>query len=204
MPTNNAKKPTQRTARKTTDNKVVKQQTVSEKEVTKATAVEKKPSILKLDDGVLLNVKSNVYGGLIYINPRTGDKCEWSEYGDMQQLTVGDIRAMKGSQRSFFQNQWIIIDSIAEDGYENVTQEDIYRSLMVYQYYTDLLEIDSFDEIFKMTSEDEIRDIVSKMADGCRMNLIVAANTAIADGTLDSMKTIQSLESVLGCELRKQ
>lgn len=203
MPTNNTKKTSQRSVKKTAENKET-QQAQKEVATTKAPTVEKKAITLKLDDGVLLNVKSNVYGGLIYINPRTGDKYEWNEYGDVQQLTVGDMRAMKGTQRAFFQNQWVIIDSIADVGYDDVTQEDIYRALMIYQYYTDLLEIDGFDEIFKMTSEDEVRDIVAKMSDGCRMNLIVAANTAISDGTLDSMKTIQALEAALGCELRKQ
>lgn len=198
MPTNNGKKTTQRATKK------AQSTNTTASKVAAPVKAEVKPAALKLDDGVLLNVRSNVYGGLVYINSRTGDKYEWNEFGDVQQLTAGDLRAMKGTQRSFFQNQWIVIDGIADSGYEDVTQEDIYKALMVSQYYSDLVDLENFEDIFKMTSVDELRYLISKMSDGCRLNLVVAANTAIENGTLDSMRTIQALEECLGCELRKK
>lgn len=198
MPTsNNAKRANSRSTKRTA---TAAPQPVA---VTEAvTEAKKEPVALKLDDSVLLNVRSNVYGGLIYINSRTGDKYEWSEYGDVQQLTAGDLRAMKGSQRSFFQNQWIIIDSIADSGYEDVTRDEIYKALMVSQYCDGLVDLEDFDDVFAL-SPDELRRLIAKMSDGSRLNLLVAANTAIANGTLDSLRTIQTLESCLGCELDK-
>lgn len=198
MPTsNNAKRANSRSTKRTA--------TAAPQPVTVTEAVteaKKEPVALKLDDSVLLNVRSNVYGGLIYINSRTGDKYEWSEYGDVQQLTAGDLRAMKGSQRSFFQNQWIIIDSIADSGYEDVTRDEIYKALMISQYCDGLVDLEDFDDVFAL-SPDELRRLIAKMSDGSRLNLLVAANTAIANGTLDSLRTIQTLESCLGCELDK-
>ena len=44
---------------------------------------------VKLDDSVLISVKSNTFGGLIYVNPRTGDKTEWNGCGDVQTLFGG-------------------------------------------------------------------------------------------------------------------
>lgn len=198
MPTsNNAKRANSRSTKRTAA--AVPQPVTVTEAVTEA---KKEPVALKLDDSVLLNVRSNVYGGLIYINSRTGDKYEWSEYGDVQQLTAGDLRAMKGSQRSFFQNQWIIIDSIADSGYEDVTRDEIYKALMVSQYCDGLVDLEDFDDVFAL-SPDELRRLIAKMSDGSRLNLLVAANTAIANGTLDSLRTIQTLESCLGCELDK-
>lgn len=160
----------------------------------------KKP--VKLDDSVLISVKSNTFGGLIYVNPRTGDKTEWNGCGDVQTLTMGDLRAMKGTQRAFFENQWIYIVGVDEGGYEEVTSEDIYKSLMVTQYYKNILDPDNYAEMFSWEPT-RIKEAVSMMSDGAKMNLVVAANTSIEDGTLDSLRKIQILEECLGCELTK-
>lgn len=73
--------------------------------------------VVKLDDSILITVKSNTYGELIYINSRTGDMVKWAEFGDEQDMTMGDLRSMKGTQRSFYEKNWITIVSVAEDGY---------------------------------------------------------------------------------------
>lgn len=157
---------------------------------------------VKLDDSVLISVKSNTFGGLLYVNPRTGDKTEWNGCGDVQTLTMGDLRAMKGTQRAFFENQWIYIVGVDESGYDDVTAEDIYKSLMVTQYYKNILDPDNYVELFSWEPH-RIKEAVSMMSDGAKMNLVVAANTSIEDGTLDSLRKIQVLEECLGCELTK-
>ena len=160
--------------------------------------VAKKP--VKLDDQLLVNVKSNTFGTLFYRNPRTGDAIEWSHFGDVQQLTMGDLRAMKGTQRAFYENQWIYIMNIEDAGYEDVTADDICKALMVTQYYKNILDPDNFSQVFSWP-EEKIRERVSMMSPGAKMNLVVAANTAITNGALDSLKKIKTLEDVLGCEL---
>lgn len=155
---------------------------------------------VKLDDTVLVNVKSNTYGQLFFRNPRTGDATEWSHFGDTQTLTMGDLRAMKGSHRAFYENQWIYILGIEDSGYEDVTPDDIYKTLMVSQYYKNVLDPDNFHQIFSW-SEAKIRERVAMMSSGAKLNLVVAANTAVQNGTLDSLKKIKTLEDVLGCEL---
>lgn len=157
---------------------------------------------MKLDDSVRVIVQSNVYGGLIFINQRTGDRTEWDHFGDKQTLTMGDLRSMKGTQRAFFENNWIFVDSVDEAGYEDVTPEDVYKILMVTQYYKDSLTPDSFGELFRM-SADEIKSRVHRMSAGAKTNLVIAANDAIRNGTLDSLRSIQALENALNCELVK-
>ncbi len=157
---------------------------------------------VKLDDSVLISAKSNVFGELIFVNPRTGDRTTWSSCGDVQTLTMGDLRAMKGTQRAFFENQWIYITGVEEAGYEDISPEDIYKALMVTQYYKNILDPDNYAEIFSWPS-DKIRETIGYMSDGAKMNFVVAANTSIADGSLDSIKKIQLIESCLGCELTR-
>ena len=122
--------------------------------------------------------------------------------GDVQTLTMGDLRAMKGTQRAFFENQWIFIVGVDESGYDDVTAEDIYKNLMVTQYYKNILDPDNYIEIFSWEPQ-RIKETISMMSDGAKMNLVVAANTCIEDGTLDSLRKIQVLEECLGCELTK-
>lgn len=168
-----------------------------------AEAVERKAAAkkaVKLDDTVLINVKSNTYGTLFFRNPRTGDSTEWGHFGDVEQLTMGDLRAMKGTQRSFYENQWIYIVGVEDEGYEDVTADDICKALMVTQYYKDILDPDNFDQVFSWP-EAKIKERVSMMGPGAKMNLMVAANTAIANGKLDSLKKIKIFEDLLGCEL---
>lgn len=187
------------TAKKTTSPAKKSAEDVVSVETTKAPVVKK---AVKLDDSVLISVKSNTFGGLLFVNPRTGDKTEWSECGDVQTLTMGDLRAMKGTQRAFFENQWIFIVGVDESGYDDVTAEDIYKNLMVTQYYKNILDPDNYIEIFSWEPH-RIKETISMMSDGAKMNLVVAANTCIEDGTLDSLRKIQVLEECLGCELTK-
>lgn len=159
-----------------------------------------KPRQIKFDDSVLVNVQSNVFGELIYENTRTGDKVIWKEFGDIQPMTIGDLRSMRSTQRSFFENNWVYIHDVVDMDYEDAKPEDVYKYLMISQYYKDVIDPDHFNDIFRM-DEDEIRRRVGLMSDGAKMNLVVAANEAIARGRLDSLRKIKTLEEMLGCEL---
>lgn len=165
-------------------------------------AVTARPGLTKLDDSVLITVKSNVFGELLYINSRTGDKFTWSGCGDVQDLSVGDIRAMKGTQRAFFENQWIILTGIDEPGYEDISAEEIYKILMLSQYYKNIVDPDNYTAIFSWDLP-KMKEAVNSMSAASKMNLVVAANTCIVNGTLDSLKKIKALEECLGCELDK-
>lgn len=179
------------------NDEVMVEQEATEKKV--ATKAEPKRQV-KLDDTVLINVKSNTFGTLFFKNPRTGDTVTWSHFGDVEQLTMGDLRAMKGTQRAFYENQWIYIVNVEDEGYEDVTADDICKALMVTQYYKNVLDPDNFEQVFTWP-ESKIRERVAMMGSGAKLNLVVAANTAIMNGKLDSLKRIKLLEDVLGCEL---
>lgn len=158
----------------------------------------KKPT--SLPDYVKVVVQSNVYGLLIYINTRTRDKFVWDSFGDFQTLTIGDLRAMRGTQNKFFSNNYIFVDRIDDPDYEDVTPEEVYKALGVSQYYKEVLSPDNFNEIFTL-SDQEMRKRILRLGTGAKTNIIVAANEAIKRGDLDSLRTVHMLEELLNCEL---
>lgn len=156
-----------------------------------------KEKVIKLDEQMMIEVKSNVFGELIYVNRRTGEETHWSQAGDVQTMSLADLRTMKATQVAFFSNQWIVIGS-AED--EEVKPEDIYKALGVAKYYEDIIEPSNFNQINSWTLA-QIPDKIAKLSNAAKLNLITALNDYIEEGKLDSVKKIKAFEQALGCEL---
>lgn len=157
---------------------------------------------IKIGDDVILSVKSNVAGELIYINHKTGDETHWTEYGDVQTLKAGDIRAMKAKQPKFLTDNWIAVEGIedADDNYDDVDVFAILEALGILQYYRDNFYPQNINEVFNW-KEEEMRNKIPSMPKTIKDTLIISANELISNGILDSMRKIKTLEEILGCEL---
>lgn len=173
---------------------------VDEKVEAKTNPVKQTKKVIKLEDSILITVKSNVFGKLTFKNHKTGDVTKWLEFGDTQELSIGDLRSMKGTQRRFFSDNWIIIEGVYDDGYEDVTPEDIYKTLQVSQYYEELLCPKNINDVFNWSIKD-IESKVPNMSAGVKESLIIKANELIEKDVLDSRNKIKSLEKALKCEL---
>lgn len=156
---------------------------------------------VRIDDSALVNVKSNVFGSLTYIDQRSGEIVRWDCCGAVQPMTFNMLRSMKASSAGFFKNQWVIITGFADENAEKYTPADIYKALYITNYYKDLIEPSDYMTICSW-SVDEIKNKVSLMSQESRGNLVVALNTYIERGILDSLKRIKAFEAVLGCELK--
>ena len=95
---------------------------------------------VKLDDSVCVNVKSNVFGKLTYVDKKTQDEIVWHRCGEVNPMTLGMLRSMKATAISFFKNQWVVITGFADENADVYTAADIYKTLMIGQYYKDLIE----------------------------------------------------------------
>ena len=175
------------------DDKLVKSTSSEDKKVKRK---------LKLDDNVSIYAASNVFGELIYINHKTGDKYSWENMGDVQSLYVSDIRAMKSNQRKFLEENWIVITGIADhaDEYEDVDVDEIYEALQISNYYKDFICPSNLNDVFNW-KPDEIRNKVSKMPVSTKETIAIRANELIRAGIIDSISKIKVLEEVIGCEL---
>jgi len=157
---------------------------------------------INLHDGVEVTVKSNVFGELNYINHKTGTHVKWEKYGEPQTLSMADLREMKGSQISFFKENWIILVSV-NDEYEDFNDIDIkevYKNLDITRYYKNIFEIDDINTIFNWSIKD-IKEKVPNMSKSMKENIIIRANELIELGVLDSLSKIKALQEVLDCEL---
>lgn len=157
---------------------------------------------LKLDDSVSILVSSNVLGLLTYVNHKTGDKYQWNKIGEVQSLYVSDIRAMKSNQQRFLEENWILIEGIADldEEYEGVDIDDVYDALQISHYYKNRLCPKDIGEIFNWSSSD-IKAKVPKMTQTVKESIIIKANELIKSEVLDSISKVKALEEALNCEL---
>lgn len=179
--------------------KTTKSPSVSQSGTSKVAAAStpKKPN--RIDESTLIYVRSNTFGGLTYVNQRSGEVVNWDFFGDVQPVTMGLLRTMKASAAIFFSENKIIIESVDDDEH---TPEDVYAALAVGKYYKDIIDPDSFDKVCGW-SLGEIEKKVSTLTTTAKENLVVALNTFIEDGRLDSLKKIRAFSEALGCDLMK-
>lgn len=169
-------------------------------EETKNTA-KNQPKPIKIEDGVSIKVKSGFYGRLTYKNPRSGETFIWEHSGDVQFLAMSDLKTMKAQDVGYFKNQWIVIVGVSDDSDCKAKPADIYKALAIDVYYKNFIDPTTFGSVCSWT-EAEIAERVPSLSEGARLNLIVALNGFIKDGTLDSRKKIKAFEKALDCELQ--
>lgn len=170
-----------------------------ENEVTKINLKDVTPNA-RIEDHILIRVKSNVFGTLVYKNQKNGEETHWSMCGEVQTMSMGDLRAMKANQASFFTNQWIVILGVDDSTECNAKPADIYKILGITRYYENIVEPSNFESVCNW-SVNEIEQRVSLLSDGAKMNLVIALNEYIKNGALDSVKRVKAFEKALGCSL---
>jgi hypothetical protein len=160
------------------------------------------PGVVRLDDTALINVKSNVFGELIFVDPVTKAKVRWVQCVEVLQLPLAMLRNMKNGAVKFFTNQLVIITGFADENAEKYEVADIYKALYISQYYKDILDPTNYDDICSWTPA-VIKQKVPMLSKGAKGKLVVALNTYIEKGVLDSLKAIKTFEEVLGCDLAR-
>lgn len=155
---------------------------------------------VNIDDYAVINVKSNVFGNLIYIDKKTGEEIRWRSCGEVLPVSFSTLRNMRARSIDFFKNQWVLPIGFADENGEKYTAADIYKALFITQYYKDFVSPSNYEEICSW-SPDEIKKRVPLMSSEAKENLTVALNLYIKREILDSRKCIKAFEEALGCEL---
>lgn len=160
-----------------------------------------KPKKIEIRDDVLIDVQSNFHGGLIYKNNVSGEAIIWDRVGEIQQISMRELRAMKAQQISFFKNQWIIVLGVSAGEECEASAEEICKTLTVAQYYKNYFDATAFNKACSW-SINEIKKNVSLMSEATKQNLSVALKGYLDSGKLDSISKVKAFEEALGCELR--
>lgn len=165
--------------------------TAAPKTTTAKTPVEQPVvSTAEITNEIMVECRSGVSGNLIYkssLNP--GYVVEWNGLGEIQEMEYRELVSMRGNQRRFFEENWILIDDPA-----------VIKKLGVGRYYQNSLSTDDFEDVFNM-SADEIKEIVPALPGGTKDAIASEAKKKIDSGELDSRSAIKALEDSLDVEL---
>lgn len=143
----------------------------------------------EITNDTLVECKCGVYGNLIYKSSlNKGYSVEWNGFGDVQEIEYRELVSMRGNQRRFFENNWILIDDY-----------DVLCKLGVEKFYKNVLGTENFEKVFSM-SKNDILSIVPTLSSGTKEAIKLKAYEMIEDGTLDSVARIKALETALECD----
>lgn len=145
--------------------------------------------IKNLDPNTIVTVVNGYQGRLVYKSKRTNERFEWDCFGDEQDMTLQELKNAKNASKSFFINNWFLIDD-----------PEILEYLGVTQYYKYALNFESFDSLFEKAPA-EIKSTVALLSSGQKKTVAYRAKELIATGVIDSIKIINALEDVLAVEL---
>lgn len=154
---------------------------------------EAKPLIPKdVDVSQYVTVRNGFQGKLVYRSKRTGELFVWDEFGDEQDMELGELKNAKNSAKKFFINNWFMFD-----------EPWIVTYLGMDRYYRYAVNIDEFDSLFEKKPA-EVAAVISNLSDGQKRSLSYRARILIADGTIDSRQMISTLEKCLNTILVEQ
>jgi len=163
-----------------------KPSTVKTEEV-KEEAVKLVPKAFDINQ--IVTVRNGFQGKLVYKSSKTGELFVWDEFGDEQDMEVGELRSARSSAKDFFINNWFMFDD-----------PELIDYLGVAQYYRFALTVDQFDEVFSL-SDGELAKRLATLSDGQKKSVVYRAKQMIASGEIDSNKKIALLEKYLNVEL---
>lgn len=155
-----------------------------------ATAEDKKPMIPKeIDPNQIITVRNGFQGRLVYKSKRTGERFVWDAFGSEQDMELSELKNAKNSNKRFFINNWFMFD-----------EDWVVDYIGMRQYYKGAIPIQDFDKLFEKPAA-EIEKVVSKLSGGQKKSIAYRAKQLIAEGGIDSNKTIAALEKCLGTDL---
>ncbi len=151
---------------------------------------QKKPMIPKeIDPNQYVTVRNGFQGRLVYKSKRTGERFVWDSFGAEQDMELSELKNARNSNKKYFINNWFMFD-----------EPWVVDYLGMAQYYRFAVSIQDFDKLFEKPAA-EIGKIISKLSDGQKKSVAYRAKQLIADGGIDSNRTITALEKHLGTEL---
>jgi len=142
----------------------------------------------KVDEAQYVTVRNGFHGALVYISSRTGERFNWPEYGDEQEMELRELKGAKSSQKAFFTENWFLLD------------DWVIQYLGVEAYYKHSADRHELDHLLK-AAPDKIASEIAQMSHGQREAITYRAKEMIKSGEIDSLRTITALENALGVEL---
>lgn len=158
----------------------------------KPTKVVNKPTVYRIPLDTIVTVVCNTIGGATYISKKaSGYIVEWEDFGSEEYMELGELVAMRNTDRRFFEDNWITLEDT--DEYDAM---QLYEFLKVAKYYKNVFTSRNIDELFSY-SKDKIIKTISTLSRGMKETIAVRAKQKLDDDTLDR-NIVETLESALG------
>jgi hypothetical protein len=146
----------------------------------------------KLTPTTLATVKNGYQGVLVYKAQKNGERFVWKEFGDEQEMELGELKAAKSAHKAYFENNWFILEA-----------PEVVEYLGVGQFYKNALSAADLDALLTKEPE-EIIGAVNRLSAGQKKTLTARAQSLFAEGKIDSNKAIAALETALGLTLTER
>ena len=142
-----------------------------------------------LDPNTVVTVRNGFNGTLIYKSRKTGEKFVWDGFGAEQDMELSELKSARNSSKSFFENNWFLIDDLEVIDYLNVGQ-----------YYKNALRYEDFDTLFDGDPAD-VERVLNGLSAGQKRTVSYRARALVADGKIDSLSMIAAIERALAVKL---
>ena len=162
-------------------------ETIAKTEATEKKAVIKKR--VELDPNSIITVKNGYQGTLVYKSKKTGERFVWETFGDEQDIELSELKSAKNSYKTFFINNWFLIED-----------PDVIDYLGVGQYYDNALSYEDFETIFSLSPED-IEKRLARLSKGQKRSIAYRAKKLWDEGVIDSHKVVTTLEKCLAIKI---
>ena len=166
---------------------IIDEEVVEEVVVTKPARKVNKP---KHDPSELIVCRSVRFGELRLIGPKTRMPYSWANEGDSNYVEYQDLLAWRTLHSRYLYDPMIIIED-----------EELCEEWTDLGKLYDELEIVDLKALFKLPHRQFVAQL-KKLPDGMRSSVQNMAYSMIQDGTLYDLRTIKSIDEILGTELK--
>lgn len=137
----------------------------------------------------MIPCRSVRFGSLKYDSLKSGNTYIWSDYGDICDVTYGDLLSLKSAKSKFIFEPWFIIEDaglMAEWGLADM-----------YSYFTGANDIAEFLQ----NDASSLKERLHNAPNGYKDLVVNTAGRMLRDGELDSIKALKIIDEELDTKL---
>lgn len=135
---------------------------------------------------------NNCNGGYIYIDPRSQNRYEMTEYGDTDYITVGELLTMKNSHKVHLEKFWIYLLDVVSD---TVEIDDVIHYLGLDNVYKNALSPEEIDNLLLKVNDDKFAKLLESMSNIMAQKVVERAIILFKEGKFDSFAKIDAIQT---------
>ena len=164
---------------------------IETEEVVEAKPAQKKANKVKHDPNEYIPCRSVRFGELILIGPKTHAPYRWANEGDIAEVEDQDLMSWKALRQKYLFEPMIIIED------DDIVEE---WSADLGKLYAEIQDID-VKALFKLPHRQFVAQL-KKLPAGMKSTIQNMAYSMIQDRTLYDLRIIDSIDEILGTELK--